>query len=107
MNIKFEDSALEELFTNGKTSNKKYKKLQPQVIKQFIKAVNYLRAANRIEDLYKFKSLNYEKKSGDLKDIEAVWINEQYRLLFQSSPLGDSLIITEVSILEISKHYDD
>lgn len=106
MNIEFADPALEELFTEGKTSDSQYKKLQPQIIKQYIKVVNYLRAANRIEDLYKFNSLNYEKKGGDLKDIEAVWINKQYRLLFQSS-IGESLIITEVLLLEISKHYGD
>ena len=71
MNVKFNDKALEELYVSGSTKDHKYKKLSQEVIKQFIKAVNYLKAARRIEDLYTIKSLHYEKKKGDLKGIEA------------------------------------
>ncbi|MGC3977655.1 MAG: type II toxin-antitoxin system RelE/ParE family toxin [Paludibacteraceae bacterium] len=106
MNIEYANSALKELFEEGKTSDKRYKKLAYPVVKQYISKVNYLRSANRIEDLYKIKSLHYEKKKGDLQDIEAIWINDQYRLLFQSTE-GVTFIITEVLLLEISKHYGD
>ncbi len=37
MNITSEDEALLEIYVNGKTSDKRYKKLPPQVIKGFIK----------------------------------------------------------------------
>ena len=67
--------------------------------------MNYLRAANRIEDLFLINSLHYEKKVGNLKDIEAVRINDQYRLLFRSSP-DDQGIIVNALLIEISKHYE-
>lgn len=82
MNIQFEDSALEDLYTSRKTEDKKYKRLSLDIVKRYIKVVNYLRAARRIEDLYLIKFLHYEKKQGNLKGVDVVWINYQYRLLF-------------------------
>ncbi len=105
MNVEFEDKALEDLFLTGTTSDKKYKRLPQDIVKRYVKVVNYLRAANRIEDLFLIKSLHYEKKEGNLKDIEAVWINDQYRLLFTSSP-DDQGIIVNALLTEISKHYE-
>lgn len=105
MNITFNDKALEELFETGLTKDNRYKKLSKLVVKQYIKAVNYIKAVRRIEDLYVIKSLHYEKKKGDLKGTEAVWINDQYRLLFQSSP-DETGIIVNALLIEISKHYE-
>lgn len=105
MKIIFEKNYLNELFTSGKAKKKKYS-FQPQVIKQYIKTVNILRAATNTESLYQFKSLHYEKKTGDLKSIEAVWVNDQYRLEFQTSIEGeDPNTITICSLLDLSKHY--
>ncbi len=106
MNITSEDEALLEIYVNGKTSDKKYKKLPPQVIKGFIKAVNYMKAARRIEDLFRVKGLNYEALVGDRKGQESVRCNGAWRLIFQSSPKDGSVIITEIELFEISHHYD-
>ena len=105
MNIEFETKALEELYTTGVTSDSAYKRLSKDVIKRYIIVVNYLKAARRIEDLFLIKSLHYEKKKGDLKGVEAVWINTQYRLLFHSSP-DETGIIVNALLFEISKHYE-
>ena len=105
MNIEFENAALEELYTSGTTQDHQYKRLPKDIVKRFIKVVNYLKAARRLEDLYLIKSLHYEKKKGDLKGIDAVWINDQYRLLFYSSP-DESGIIVNALLFEISKHYE-
>ena len=105
MNIKFDDKALEELYVSGSTKDRKYKKLSQDVVKQYIKAVNYIKAARRVEDLYTIKSLHYEKKKGDLKGVETVWLNAQYRLFFKSSP-DDNGIIVNALLQEISKHYE-
>ncbi len=102
MNIKFDDKALEELYVCGSTKDHKYRKLSRDVVKQYIKAVNYLKAARRVETI---KSLHYEKKKGDLKGVETVWLNAQYRLLFKSSP-DDKGIIVNALLQEISKHYE-
>ena len=52
MNIEFETKALEELYTTGSTSDSNYKRLSKDVVKRYIKVVNYLKAARRIEDLF-------------------------------------------------------
>lgn len=104
MNIIFDDKALEELYERG-SKDHKYKKLAQDVVKQYIKAVNYIKAVKRIEDLYVIKSLHYEKKKGDLKGTEAVWVNTQYRLLFNSSPDNNGIIVNAL-LIEISKHYE-
>lgn len=105
MNISFEDNALEELYVSGKTKDHKYSKLNPDIVRKYVKVVNYLRATRRIEDLFLIASLHYEKKKGDLHGVDAVWINRQYRLLFHSSP-DETGIIVNALLLEISKHYE-
>lgn len=105
MNVEFEDFALEELFTTGVTNNKQYKRLPQTIVRRYIKVVNFLRSARRIEDLFLIKSLHYERKKGNMKDIEAVWINDQYRLLFRSSPDEQGIIVNAL-LTEISKHYE-
>ncbi|MCF8222821.1 MAG: type II toxin-antitoxin system RelE/ParE family toxin [Bacteroidales bacterium] len=105
MRVVFKKDYLLELFTVGKAKKKKYS-FQPQVVKQYIKTVNILKAAPNIETLYQIKSLHYEKKCGKLKDIEAVWVNDQYRLEFKTSIEGESPnIITICSLLDLSNHY--
>ena len=105
MRIAFEDTALEELYVNGATDSSKYRKFPKDLIKQYIKVVNYIRAARRLEDLFCIKSLHYEKKKGDLQGVDAVWINRQYRLLFHSSPEEEGIVVNAL-FFEISKHYE-
>jgi proteic killer suppression protein len=105
MLIEFEKDYLEQLYADGKATNKKYR-FQPSVVKQYKNTIDKLRSAQRIEDLYSIKSLHYEKKSGDLEGIEAVWVNKQYRIEFSSRREGeDPGIITICSILDLSHHY--
>ena len=105
MNVKFETKALEDLYLSGTTEDKQYNRLSKDIVKRYIKVVNYLRAARRIEDLFAIKSLHYEKKMGNLKGVETVWINNQYRLLFRSSPNEQGIILNAL-LTEISKHYE-
>ncbi len=105
MEIEFDKEYLQELFEDGKSSNKKHR-YQPGIIKKYISTVNVLRAASNTESLYGFKSLNYEKKGGDLGGIEAVKINDQYRLEFVTRIDGEEPpIITICRLLELSNHY--
>ncbi len=53
MNIYTEDEALIELLEEGCTNDKRYKRLPKDVIKGYIKAYNHLKAATRIEDLFR------------------------------------------------------
>ena len=59
MQIEFDQEYLRELYQLGKTSDKKHR-FQPQVIKGYKKAIDVLKMARRIEDLFPFKGLNFE-----------------------------------------------
>lgn len=66
MIIEFEDNALKDLYLTESTNDKNYKRLPKDIIKRYVKVVNYLRGAQRVEDLFLIKSLHYEKKVGNL-----------------------------------------
>jgi proteic killer suppression protein len=105
MKIEFEQEYLRELYEEGKASGKKHR-FQPQVINQYIKTVDILKREPDIASLYQYKSLHYEKKEGNLQDIEAVYVNMQYRLEFRSLLEGtEPDVITIISLLELSNHY--
>ena len=105
MNVEFDDKALEELYLLGETNDKKYKKLPQNIVKRYIKVVNYIKATPRLETLFLIPSLHYEKKKGDLNGVDAVWINDQYRLFFHSSADNRGIIVNAL-FFEISKHYE-
>ena len=105
MKIEFEEDYLKELYELGKAKGKKHR-FQPPVIKKYKSTVDTLRVAKRIEDLFLFKSLNYEKLSGDKKGLESVRVNQQYRIEFRTTTEGEEPdIITICSIVELSNHY--
>ncbi len=76
MKIIFEKEYLEELYTTGKATSKKYR-FQPEVIRKYIETVDKLRAANRIEDLF-IIGFTLRKLIGDKKGLESVRITLQY-----------------------------
>lgn len=104
MFIEFDKEYLRELYTEGKTSDKKHR-YQPEVIRGYQKAVFQLSSANRIEDLFPNKSLNYEALQGDKKGVSSVRINKKYRLEFTVKEAHDEQIITFCRLLDISNHY--
>lgn len=105
MIIEFEQEYLRELYEEGKASGKKHR-FQPQVIKQYKKAIERLEIADKIEDLYHVGSLNYEKLSGNKKGLESVRVNDQYRIEFKSRKEGEEpQILTICSIIDLSNHY--
>ncbi|WNJ19828.1 type II toxin-antitoxin system RelE/ParE family toxin [Pontibacter sp. G13] len=106
MQIEFKKQYLKDLFEGKVSPYKKYRS-NPQLVQQYIKTINKLRAATHIEQLYQIHSLRYEKKQGDLAGISAVWINRQYRILFREvSTQGEGLTIDLLEIQELSKHYE-
>jgi len=103
--IEFERKYLEDLYANGKTKDKKHR-FQPAIIKKYIRVIDTLKANSCIEDLYRFKSLNYEKLIGDKEGLESVRVNDQYRIEFKSRTEGEEPhAITICSIVELSNHY--
>lgn len=74
MLIEFEEKYLLELYLTGKTSDKKHR-FQPQIIRGYRRAVDILKIAKRIEDLYPYKGLNFEILQGEKKGIYSVRAN--------------------------------
>ena len=105
MEIEFEKDYLRELYEEGKAKGKKYR-FQPSIIKKYKNVIDTLRVAKRIEDLFLFRSLKYEKLIGVKKGLESVRVNQQYRIEFYSRTKGEEPdIVTICSIVELSNHY--
>jgi len=105
MKIIFEEKYLSELYENGKARSKKHR-FQKSVINKYVQTINKLRVANRIEDLFPLKSLNYEKLIGNKKGLESVRVDKKYRIEFKTIVEGDEPdTITICSIIELSNHY--
>ncbi len=105
MEITFTKHYLKELYKEGKSSNKKHW-YQKDIIKRYKNTIDKLRVANKIEELYPIKSLNYEKLSGDKKGLESVRVNDTYRIEFVSSSAGEEPnTITICAIVALSNHY--
>lgn len=105
MEINFKHAYLRELYEEGKSSGKKHR-FQKDIIKRYKEAIDKLRVADRVEDLYPIKSLNYEKLSGDKKGLESVRVSDKYRIVFISSLEGeDPNKITICEIIDLSNHY--
>ncbi len=105
MKIIFIKEYLKQLYEDGKSSYKKHR-FQKDIVKKYKTTIDKLRVANKIEDLYPLKSLNYEKLSGDKKGLESVRINDKYRIEFISSLEGEEPnTITICEIVELSNHY--
>lgn len=104
MYIEFDKDYLRELYTDGKTKDKKHR-FQPEIIRNDQKVVFLLSAANTVTDLFRNNSLNYEVLQGDKKGISSVRINKKYRLEFTVRDVLNEQIITICRLLDISNHY--
>lgn len=106
MIIDFTKEYLADIYEGKVRKHKEYKS-NPQLVKQYIKAINKLKGISKIEQLYQIKSLNYEKKTGDLEGISAVWVNKQFRILFREVATdSENLVINLLEIEELNKHYE-
>ena len=81
MEIEFNNIELADLYQGKKIKNKLYKS-NPTLVKQFVKTINYLIQAKKIEELLQLKGLNYEKLERDRVGQSSVRVNDQYRLIF-------------------------
>lgn len=104
MKVTFNEDYLEELYTAGKCRSNKYR-FQPQIVRGYQKAVKYLIQANRIEDLFPFKSLHFEALHGDKEGRFSVKANDQCRVEFSVTESEDEPVVTVCNVLELSNHY--
>lgn len=79
MEFKFKSKRLRELYYNEKSAHK-YPTGIPEA---FYEVVGIIAAAQDERDLYKMKSLHYEKLKGSRKHQRSVKLNDQYRLIVE------------------------
>lgn len=104
MEINFEKEYLRQLYETGKTTNKKYR-FQPQIVSGYQMRIKILEQADCIEDLFRFRSLNYEVLKGDKAGISSIRVNDQYRIEFTVKQISSETVVTICNILELSNHY--
>jgi toxin HigB-1 len=102
MNVSFVDPKLSDLYKGITVKERRYR-YPPELIKQYIKTVKKLESVDKVEELFQFHSLNYEKLKGQQKDFSSVRINKKLHLLFhevlsEEEPFEvNRLTITEIS----------
>ena len=101
MEITFEKDYLRELFYYGKANDKQHR-YQPHIVKRYVRIVNIFDSVDKPIDLFRYRSLHYEKLVGDKAGLESVRVNDQYRIEFKTSNEGNIIIC---NIIELSKHY--
>jgi len=103
MEIVFQKEYLSELFYNGKTKDKQHR-FQPQVIRKYAKVVGILESVKRLEDLFRFNSLNFEALES-AENYFSVRVDLQYRLVFFMSSHEGETTLTICNIEELTNHY--
>lgn len=104
MIVTFETDQLRYLYEEGKSSDKKHR-FQPDIIRRYQKAINFLKMSSSIEALWKIHSLNYEVLTGDKVGRSSVRVNDQYRIEFTVDVNNNEPILTVCNVVELSNHY--
>lgn len=102
LQIIFKNKLLEDLYQNKKVDDKRFKSNQ-NLVKLYIKTVNKLKSATKVEQLFQQAGLNYEALSGDRAGHCSVRINDQFRLIFEEIKEGEQVKI--LALEEITNHY--
>ena len=117
MIVTFEQTYLQELYTEGKASDKGgtcdidnimggyQHRFQPQIVSKYVKVVNLMKQQENVLGLAKYGSLHYEKLHGDKEGVSSVRVNDQYRIEFTESMEAGKQIATICNITELSNHY--
>ena len=105
MKVEFEKDYLYELYKTGKTTDKKHR-FQPQIVKKYVVCVKALEDAEKIEDLFTYNALHYEKLKGEKQGRSSVRINDQYRLEFHEIVNPNNIFEIKIcSLVDITNHY--
>ena len=103
MVVQFNNVYLEQLYIGEMPKGKP--KYSSQVIEKFIKRVDSLKNLNNAEELFKLKSLGFERLKGGKKHLYSIRINDQYRIEFELD--NEVLKLAEIVTIEgLSKHYE-
>ncbi len=104
MIVTFETDKLRILYEEGRNSDKKHR-FQPDIIRRYQKAINFLKGSSSIEALWQIHSLNYEVLSGDKAGLSSIRVNNQYRIEFSVNVNDNEPMLTICNIVDLSNHY--
>lgn len=109
MTITFQEEYLQNLYETGKTTSKKHR-YQPEIIRAYAKCIYRMEEAATPEDLYRYRSLNFEALHGDKKGLFSIRVNDKYRIEFEihqhtEDSENAKIKITVCNIIELSNHY--
>lgn len=104
MLVTFDQTYLQELYTDGQVKDKK-PRFQPQIVSKYVKVVNLMKQQENVLGLTRYGSLHYEKLHGDKEGLSSVRVNDQYRIEFEESLEEGKQIATICNITELSNHY--
>lgn len=104
MIVTFDQKYLQELYVDGKASDKKHR-YQPQIVAKYVKVINLMKQQENVLGLVKYGSLHYEKLRGDKEGFSSVRVNDQYRIEFVETVEEGKQIATICNITELSNHY--
>ncbi len=105
MIVTFEEEYLRDLYSQGSCRDKKHR-YRKDIITRYKRGVDYLKWANRKEDLFRVNSLRFEALRGDKSGRFSIRINDQYRIEFTIQENTEEPILTICKIVELSNHYD-
>ena len=102
MKVFFETQELASLYEADPEHLIGKQKIPVVVVKQYQKKVNILISITGLNELYSFRSLNFEALKGNREGQYSIRLNKQYRLLLRINKNEE----LEIIIIEISKHYE-
>ncbi len=103
MVVQFNNAYLQKIFEGKEVAGKP--KYSQGVILKFKKTVLMLKNTESINELRKFRGLNFESLKGDFKGYFSVRVDLQYRLILRVEK--NLVMITDVLIIEdLTKHYE-
>ena len=105
MNISFNNRLLIDLYEENKITDKQFRS-NLNLVKQYIRTVNKLKSVEKVEQLFQYEGLHYEKLKGNFKGYSSVRINNQYRLIFEEvTGEEEPFQIILFKLEEIINHY--
>lgn len=94
MRVRFTDKKLEALYTEEKGAEQ----YERGVVKGFFRVMTIITSAPDPRDFYKFKSLHFEKLSGDRTGQHSFRLNDQWRLIIhlERDDQGQEVVVIEI-----------
>lgn len=99
MEVNIRNKELQKLYETGKS--KKYP-LPKNIIEEFFYCMQVLEDAETIYDIWKDKSLNFERLNGNFYSMR---LNIRYRLEMEIDWINQECTIGIIDVTEISNHY--